>query len=218
MSPRRLRLFEAGAELFTRHGFRKTSIEDITQAAGVSKGALYLEFGSKEDLFEALVRHEFRAYLADAEERIVTDPEGGRLSRIYHHCITALLRREFLRALYTNDERILAGIVRQRGPQRYQPRVVLGTEFIGRMQQAGLIRTDTAPEVLSHTLAVLMIGPLLAEPVLHHGNGPRLDETLATLSSMITTTFEETGGDVAEGKDAFTELRRDVDRALADPQ
>jgi AcrR family transcriptional regulator len=217
MTGRRLLLFEAAADLFARYGFRKTSVEDITVAAGVSKGSLYLEFRNKDELFEALVRHEFRAYLADASERIAADPEGGRLSRIYHHCIEELLRRDFLRALYTQDDAVLAGILRQRGPRRYRSRVLLGADFIGRMQQAGLIRTDAAPEALSHTLSVLMVGPLLAEPILHDDDSPTLAETFAAISSMIVTAFETTGGDVAEGKHAFADLTRDVDRALADP-
>lgn len=218
MTTRRLLLFEAAANLFTRYGFRKTSVEDITGAAGVSKGSLYLEFRNKDELFEALVRHEFRAYLADASERIAADSEGGRLSRIYHHCIEALLRRDFVRGLYTQNEQILAGILRQGGPQRYRSRVLLGAEFIDRMQQAGLIRTDAAPEALSHTLSVLMVGPLLAEPILHDDDSPPLSATFAAIGSTIVTAFEATGGDAAEGKRAFVELKNGVDCALADPQ
>jgi AcrR family transcriptional regulator len=216
MSERRLRLYAAAAELFTRHGFSKTSIEDITRSAGVSKGSLYLEFRGKEELFEALVRQEFRAYLADANERIAADPEGGRLSQIYHHCIEALLHRDFIRALYTRDERVLAGILRQRGSQRYRPRVLLGAEFIDRMQQAGLIRPDTAPESLSHTLSLLTVGPLLAEPILRADDSPTLTETFAALASMIVTVFEIPGSDVVEGKRAFADFTREMDGVLGD--
>lgn len=218
MTTRRLLLFKAAANLFTRYGFRKTSVEDIAGAAGVSKGSLYLEFRNKEELFEALVRHEFRAYLADASEKIAADSEGGRLSRIYHHCIEALLRRDFVRGLYTQNEPILAGILRQGGPQRYRSRVLLGAEFIDRMQEAGLIRTDAAPEALSHTLGVLMVGPLLAEPILHDDDSPPLSATFAAIGSTIVTAFEATGGDAAEGKRAFAELKNGVDCALADPE
>ncbi|MBP8919572.1 MAG: helix-turn-helix domain-containing protein [Micropruina sp.] len=217
MTARRLLLFQAAADLFTKYGYRKTSVEDITKAAGVSKGSLYLEFRSKEELFEALVRHEFGAYLEDAGERITADPEGGRLSRIYRHCIEALLHRAFLRALYTRDERILAGILRQRGPQRYRSKVLLGAQFIDRMQQAGLIQPDIAPETLSHTLSVLMVGPLLAEPVLHDDDSPALADTFAALSAMIVTAFESADGDLGQGKQAFANLKRDLDRTPTAP-
>ncbi|OZE35984.1 hypothetical protein CH256_08815 [Rhodococcus sp. 05-2254-6] len=214
MTERRVQLYEAAAELFTRHGFRKTSIEDITRSAGVSKGAFYLEFRDKKELFEALVRREIRRYLAQAAEQIIADPEGGRLSRIYHHCIEVFLRCEFLCALYTQQERVLAGLLSEHGPQRYRPRVLLGAEFVGRLQRAGLIRHDTAPETLSHTLSLLMVGPLLAEPVLHTDDSPTLAETFAVLSSIITTAFEVPGSDTAEGKRAFATLAREMTALL----
>jgi AcrR family transcriptional regulator len=37
--------------LFEAYGLRKTSVEDITRAVGISKGAFYLFYASKEELF-----------------------------------------------------------------------------------------------------------------------------------------------------------------------
>jgi AcrR family transcriptional regulator len=48
-------LLEKGGELFARFGLRKTNIEDLTHAAGISKGAFYDFFPSKEALFIALL-------------------------------------------------------------------------------------------------------------------------------------------------------------------
>lgn len=47
-------LEEAG-QLFLRFGYRKTSMDDIARAAGVSRQALYLWFPNKEALFCAVV-------------------------------------------------------------------------------------------------------------------------------------------------------------------
>jgi AcrR family transcriptional regulator len=59
----RARLLEAGLEQFSTFGIRKTNIEDLTKAAGISKGAFYLFFNSKEELFFEIVENieqEFR--------------------------------------------------------------------------------------------------------------------------------------------------------------
>jgi AcrR family transcriptional regulator len=48
-------LLEKAGELFARYGLRKTNIEDLTGAAGISKGAFYDFFPSKEALFLALL-------------------------------------------------------------------------------------------------------------------------------------------------------------------
>ncbi len=48
-------LLSAARELFTEHGFEKTSTLQIARHAGVSEGILFHHFGSKRGLFEALV-------------------------------------------------------------------------------------------------------------------------------------------------------------------
>jgi TetR/AcrR family transcriptional regulator, transcriptional repressor for nem operon len=51
---RRADLLAAGQALFVAKGVGATSLEDITKAAGVSKGLFYVYFRSKEDLVVAL--------------------------------------------------------------------------------------------------------------------------------------------------------------------
>ena len=51
---RRAELLAAGRALFLAKGIAATSLDDITQRAGVSKGLFYLYFASKEDLVLAL--------------------------------------------------------------------------------------------------------------------------------------------------------------------
>ncbi len=45
------RLLQQGYRLFSSHGLGKTSIDDLAQAAGISKGAFYKFYDSKEALF-----------------------------------------------------------------------------------------------------------------------------------------------------------------------
>ena len=49
------RIHEAAAADFLQRGFRKATLRDIARSAGVTTGALYGYYDSKEDLFEALV-------------------------------------------------------------------------------------------------------------------------------------------------------------------
>ena len=43
-------ILDATDRLFERYGFRKTTIEDIAQEAGVSRGTVYLYFKNKEEI------------------------------------------------------------------------------------------------------------------------------------------------------------------------
>jgi AcrR family transcriptional regulator len=50
-------LIAAAADLFARRGFHAASLDEIAAAAGFTKGAIYSNFGSKEDLLLAVVEH-----------------------------------------------------------------------------------------------------------------------------------------------------------------
>jgi AcrR family transcriptional regulator len=49
------RLFVAAGRVFANRGYHGSSVDEIVNAAGVTKGALYGHFASKQDLFIALL-------------------------------------------------------------------------------------------------------------------------------------------------------------------
>ena len=55
----RERLLEAGLQVFSRSGYYAASVDEIAAEAGFSKGAVYSNFESKEDLFLALIDQRF---------------------------------------------------------------------------------------------------------------------------------------------------------------
>ncbi|MCE9648637.1 MAG: TetR/AcrR family transcriptional regulator; helix-turn-helix transcriptional regulator [Parvibaculum sp.] len=59
-------ILDAALSLFRQYGYRRTSMEDIAQAANVAKGTLYIYFKSKDELFEALARRLAAQIDADA--------------------------------------------------------------------------------------------------------------------------------------------------------
>lgn len=54
----RARVLGAAAEVFLEHGYHQASTAEIAARAGFTKGALYSNFGGKEDLFLELVERE----------------------------------------------------------------------------------------------------------------------------------------------------------------
>lgn len=47
------------AKLFTEKGYDKTSMQDIADAVGMSKGGIFHHFSSKEDIFNAVMERQF---------------------------------------------------------------------------------------------------------------------------------------------------------------
>ncbi|PCI24508.1 hypothetical protein COB57_04905 [Candidatus Peregrinibacteria bacterium] len=52
---RKNQIFQSAKKLFEKHGFKKTSIDEIVQAAKVAKGTFYIYFPSKESIYEKIV-------------------------------------------------------------------------------------------------------------------------------------------------------------------
>jgi AcrR family transcriptional regulator len=68
----RLHLVRSAAELFDRNGFSGATLEDVSRAAGVTKGAFYFHFSSKDELAGA-IQAEACALLRGAVYRALGD-------------------------------------------------------------------------------------------------------------------------------------------------
>lgn len=66
----RLHLVRSAAELFDRNGFAGATLEDVSRSAGVTKGAFYFHFSSKDELGGA-IQAEACALLRSAVYRLV---------------------------------------------------------------------------------------------------------------------------------------------------
>lgn len=68
-------IVRAAAELFLRHGFPGTNMDEVAAAAGVSKQTVYAHFQSKETLFLEIVRG-MTGGAGDELQEQVADPDG----------------------------------------------------------------------------------------------------------------------------------------------
>ena len=50
-------IIEKASELFAENGFGATSVQDITDACGISKGSFYLSFKSKDSLLFSIFEY-----------------------------------------------------------------------------------------------------------------------------------------------------------------
>jgi AcrR family transcriptional regulator len=72
---RRQRILEEAAGVFSRHGYRATSVDDIAEASATSKGGVYFHFPNKEAIFLALLER-MTALLHDRMERAMAEAVG----------------------------------------------------------------------------------------------------------------------------------------------
>ncbi len=124
------RLISRGRELFSQYGVRKTSVDDLVRAVGISKGAFYQFYESKEALFLEIIERyeeEFRMRIFDnihmsggsprenfkvlLKEAFRTWRENPLLSRFNQEEFDYLVRRfppEEVQEHFQNDERFIS--------------------------------------------------------------------------------------------------------------
>jgi AcrR family transcriptional regulator len=77
-------ILDAAAEVFEARGFAGASLSDILTRAGVTKGALYFHFSSKEDLAKALIEEQWMIELPPIDN--ITNPIQGVIDLCHSFC------------------------------------------------------------------------------------------------------------------------------------
>ncbi|MBR0870244.1 TetR/AcrR family transcriptional regulator [Bradyrhizobium tropiciagri] len=87
------RILDATMLVFRRHGFRRSSIEQVAEAAGLTRQALYHHFESREALFRAVIERVHESAIAAEKSAInEAEQEGGTLADILVAGMTARMR------------------------------------------------------------------------------------------------------------------------------
>ncbi|MEM7126767.1 MAG: TetR/AcrR family transcriptional regulator [Chloroflexota bacterium] len=81
---------EKTIRIYWKNGYANTSLEDITQAIGITKPSLYAAFGNKEQLFIAAVEQYAQQYLRPNFEHL-TDPTQPLHQRL-RNCLRSIAR------------------------------------------------------------------------------------------------------------------------------
>ncbi len=162
---RRQHIMAAALRCFSRDGFHATTTADIVREFGVSQGALYLYFATKDDIVVALAddRRQSEAFinaLAQSEQ----DPVRGllRLVELYGQGLTDPRRADARRVAVQGwgealrNERIQASTVE--GLALVRAAIV---RLVERGQRTGQIRAELDPDSVARTLVATFQGLML---------------------------------------------------------
>jgi AcrR family transcriptional regulator len=188
-------LAEAALQLFCKQGYFVTSIDDIARFAGVTKGAVYHHYGSKEELFEAAITRYFQRSFARAAADMERYSDRDVLARI-----EALLRAGG--SVWCSDEFpsivcLVLGEAGQNVPQVRRTFMKMGpirgrkmiAELIQRGQDTGVLRNDIDAQAAARTInSGLAFGMVLltSSGVSRAARQQQFDASLAALLTMIS--------------------------------
>lgn len=162
---RRQQILDAALACFSEDGFHQTGMADIVKRSGLSHGAVYLYFQSKDDLIEALAddRHRREAVLNSVVQgardpfdglralialyaQWLTDPTGEARRRVGIHGWAEALR----------NRRVRAGVVEGID----MPRAII-VALIERAQYDGLFKRDVSADAIARILIAMFQGFVL---------------------------------------------------------
>ncbi|WP_456272503.1 TetR/AcrR family transcriptional regulator [Bacillus sp. AK031] len=93
MNEKEMQIIEVGMRLFASKGFSTTSVQEIATESGISKGAFYLHFKSKDDLLLGILHYHFDmiSKTISEETKDIQDPREKLIREqiaVYSHFIT----------------------------------------------------------------------------------------------------------------------------------
>lgn len=77
LEQRRQHILDAARRCFARKGFYETSMQDVFRESGLSAGAVYRYFKSKDDLIQAIAAQAFSQVTSVIDEALAQDPMPG---------------------------------------------------------------------------------------------------------------------------------------------
>ena len=103
-------ILRAGLDVFSRHGFRGSTLDQIAEGAGLSKANLLYYFPTKEAIYTTLLEHLLETWLDPLRE---LDAEGDPLAEL----LSYMRRKLAMSRDYPRESRLFAGEILRGAPE-----------------------------------------------------------------------------------------------------
>jgi AcrR family transcriptional regulator len=179
----RAQLREKGKKLFEKQGVKKTSVDELAQAAGISKGAFYLFYEAKEELFLEILEgleSDFRRRIFDFS---ISPKKNARrlLAKLFQDTLLTWDEYPLLKNFGRTEYEYLA---RKLPPERIQAHTNRDNEFVDeflkRIKREGIV-VKASPRLVSNLMKSLFFVGLHREDL---GTEAYL-ECMAILSDLV---------------------------------
>jgi AcrR family transcriptional regulator len=176
-------ILDAAFAVFAHHGFRKTSMLDIAEAAGMSRAALYLHFKNKEDVFRCASQRLHDEVMADVVAAMAADgPAMARivaaLSTFFAGLLGPVQTSVYGRELF-DANMALAGDITLAARGRIQALIADALQHAHAQGEIDLDASQASADALAELILTAADGFKHAQPA------PRLDALLPLLMRLI---------------------------------
>ena len=180
-------ILDAAAELLLRVGYRRVTVDDVAERAGIGKGTVYLHWATREELFMAVFHRELAAASDELAEGIRADPAELLLHRLTRANYLAVSNRPLLTALTLADPEVLGKLARTRHDTEHQMAL---DDYLRLLAGHRLVRADLAVEELAYAWHATLEGFFVAQSHAGPGGQAALRRTADLLAVTVRSAFE----------------------------
>ncbi|WP_115719115.1 TetR/AcrR family transcriptional regulator [Gallaecimonas mangrovi] len=157
-SPKRQdKILTEAIKAFAEHGFAGTNINDIARDAGVSIGAMYSYFSSKEDLFLTIVSQQFGLLQQILDSIDIEQDFFDSLTQLFELTRANALKHAHLSQIYLDiTSQSMAPMAQKLSGQFEDPVVSFLLSLIEKARKSGSIRPDVNGNVLAFCIDNLL--------------------------------------------------------------
>ena len=194
---REQRILDAARDLIVRFGYDKTTVLEIADGAGISKGTVYLHFDSKQELFETLLTRETIRASEALVDYLQTDANAGTVGSVFRGMLEAQHSSELMKAIYRQDAKILGSYLHaadnifETAYNRSVHRM-----FIEGMQEAGAIRRELDADVLAHVFDIIDYGFISIAEVKKTEDIPAHEATIEMVAEILERALTPADGEI----------------------
>jgi AcrR family transcriptional regulator len=149
------RLIAAGKDLFAHRGIRATTVEQLARATGISKGAFYHFYPSKEALFFSIVEEVEEDIQSRLVEQVVQDPDNA-LRLLLRFALSARSENPLFDVAISDEAVAVMRTMSPEEQERFLRRDVEMTETLAERLGAVGARVAASPTLLAGLLRALV--------------------------------------------------------------
>lgn len=161
-------LLETAFRVFSERGYRAVRLEELAEAAGMTKGAIYYYFDSKEDLLRQALKHRHREIFAEIAEssQSARGPASAKirfvLRKVWQHWVEPGWGHAF---------RLIVGEVSVEFPAIFrmwaEEGPIRGWELVSTLIEEGIENGEFRQDVDSEVAGRMVLSGLMLQAALH---------------------------------------------------
>ncbi|MEV6210808.1 TetR/AcrR family transcriptional regulator [Kitasatospora sp. NPDC051914] len=192
LDARRRQILDGAARCFARNGFHATSMQDVLRESGLSAGAVYRYFASKEEIVAAIAGEAFglvRSAFADAAAAVPPPSPDVLLGRV--------MRAVFDQAPPEGDRQAFARLIVQVWTETLRNPVLAATlnegytamrkawaDLVGTYREAGLMPPGPDADHVARTLIATAQGFIAQQALFGDADPSVVEDGLRALTTM----------------------------------